>query len=183
MQAGLNGLLHDTLYSSVLENHNQSFFASLSELPIWIKNSKLLHMKTCSLFFINTNCLSDYLVAGGGGGGAVPPRGEGIPGTIGTGGGGGGTPFEMLAGDSISTSSSLLRSVKSKSQSESGRFIQCTNSSQWSSVSDFFTSTSLGTFSLVGLFKTSCFDFDFASPSFALEISPVMSPILESRSL
>jgi hypothetical protein len=119
-------------------------------------------------------------VAGGGGGGAVP-RDKDMPGAIGTGGGGGGPPFEMLAGDRMSTSSSLLRSVKSKSQSERGRFTECTNSSQWSSVSDFFVSTVLGTFSAVGLFTTSCFDLDLARPSFALEMSPVMSPILQDK--
>lgn len=116
------------------------------------------------------------LAFNGGGGGARTSPAEG---TIG--GGGGGTPFVTLVDPSTSISSSEFRSVKSRSQRESGLFSFFTSSSQCSSFSDFFVSCSLGRLSPVGDFNTSAFDFDFARPSFAFEISPLMSPILKIR--
>lgn len=122
----------------------------------------------------------------GSGGGSLALNGRGggvrmspVGGAIG--GGGGGIPFVTLADPSTSISSSEFRSVKSRSQSASGLFNFFTSSSQCSSFSDFFVSCSLGRLSPVGDFSTSAFDFDFARPSFAFDISPLMSPILKIR--
>lgn len=122
--------------------------------------------------------------AWGAGGGSLAPRGGGggarAPPGVGTmGGGGGGTPLVTFTGPRTSTSSSELRSVKSRSQSSRGRFSFLTNSSQCNSFSDFFASWGfVGRLSPVGDFNTSAFDLDLARPSFAFEINPLMSPIL-----
>lgn len=107
------------------------------------------------------------LFKGGGGGAHMLPI---------NGGGGGGIPFVAAAGANMSVSSSLPKSVKSMSHKLRGRLSEFISSSHRSSFSDFFASI-FGTFSDVGLLRTSTLDFDLASPSLAFDISPVMSPI------
>lgn len=120
-------------------------------------------------------------------------------------GGGGGTDPPKPRGIKSSLSSSVQRSVKSKSHNVSGRVIFFISSSQCSSFSDFFGSGFLISWSLLGdlRFKKSkdCIAWVgemrvsiikcehqthlemspllllFARPSLAFEISPLISPM------
>lgn len=96
------------------------------------------------------------------GGGA---RGAGIGGGKQS-GGGGGMPEVQLVGTNTLCSSSLGRSVKSRSHRVSDLEQELTNSSQCNSVSVFLISGGLsGSVSDVGLFNTSPLDCDFAKPA------------------
>lgn len=117
-------------------------------------------------------------------------------------GGGGGGPTPRPRGAKSSTSSSICRSVKSRSHNRNGRDIFLTSSSQCNSFSDFFGSCFLISWSTLGdLLKRErkkaifyCWLLDqgismncyremspllllLANPSLAFEISPDMSPI------
>lgn len=96
------------------------------------------------------------------GGGAI---GAGIGGGMQS-GGGGGMPEAQLAGTNTLCSSSLGRSVKSRSHRVRALEQEFTNSSQCSSVSVFLISGGFrGGVSDVGLFNTSPLDCDFAKPA------------------
>lgn len=107
-----------------------------------------------------------------GGGGFKTPLGGGAA----CGGGGGGIPTPNPLGADGSFSSSEFKSVKSKSHKFNGRVIFFTSSSQWSSFSDFLTSTGfLISWSILEDLEISPRLLLLASPSFAFEISPVKS--------
>lgn len=91
------------------------------------------------------------------------------------GGGGGIDEPHNPRGIKTFISSSSVKSLKSKSQSMRSRSIFFTNSSQCSSISDFFGSGFLRSFSTVAL--TSPLFLLFSSSSLAFDISPDISPM------
>ena len=139
-------------------------------------------------------------VLGGRGKELLPPDGGGIGGggmlgiigigggnmqpfCIGGGGGGGGPKPLLRTGFSGSLSSSICKSVKSRSQIWSGRSSVSSRLSQCNSFSDFFGSirfVAAGELSLK--FLRSWRDFDLMSSSLAFEMIPLRSPNLMSLS-
>lgn len=142
----------------------RGFFHQFPNVLLFLKKTflftspPLTFQKSLTVFlFLRTgedSLAGDVVLRGGGTAGAG--MGGGIP----HGGGGGGIPPARLAGPRTLCSSSLSRSVKSKSQRARERVQPFTSSSQCSSVSDFLISGGLmtGGISEVGLLSTSAFD-------------------------